>query len=89
LDALGVVLSARADRLVVNAPVGAATPEIKAELQAHKRALMVMLAGVPSATVDRTAPKGLVIRTKTGPRDFRNGDRWLPWHFTPEYPEVG
>src|SRR5262249_7429813 len=88
LNALGVALSVRADRLVVDAPVGAVTPEVKAELQAHKPALMVMLAGEPAPTVDRTAPKQPAIRTKIGPRDFRTGDRWLPWHFTRPYREV-
>ena len=47
LDRLGVVLSARGDRLVIDAPAGALTPEIKAALATHKPALLARLADPP------------------------------------------
>ena len=39
-----IVLEVQGDRLVVDAPTGAVTPEFRAELVRHKPALMAMLA---------------------------------------------
>jgi hypothetical protein len=47
LDSVGVVVTARGDRLVVDAPAGALTPALKSELLAHKPALLGLLAGAP------------------------------------------
>jgi len=41
----GVMLSAIGDRLRVNAPRGVVTPDIRAALTEHKRALLLLLAG--------------------------------------------
>jgi hypothetical protein len=101
LDRLGVKLSLK---LVVDAPARVISPEIKAALATHKPRLLVLLAhlevhhGPPTtsapASLSRSA-SGPVSPTwpERGPRDFRRGDRWLPWHFAddprPEEPAAG
>jgi hypothetical protein len=49
---LGIILSALEDELVVDAPVGVLTPDLKAALVTHKAALLGQLTGV----VPRSAP---------------------------------
>ena len=44
LTARGVVLTVKADRLAVNAPLGALTDELRAELKRHKTALIARFA---------------------------------------------
>lgn len=44
LSARGVTLSAQGDRLHVEGPVGAITPELRAQLVAHKADLLAYLA---------------------------------------------
>ena len=53
LDRLGVRLSVR---LVVDAPVGVLTPEVKAALADHKPALLALLVGVESSIVPTPQP---------------------------------
>jgi hypothetical protein len=48
LDRIGVKVSARGDRLIVNAPPGVMSPELRAALASHKPALMARLSGVES-----------------------------------------
>ena len=45
LTARGVTLAAEGDRLRVRAPVGVLTPEFRAEIAAHKPALLALLRG--------------------------------------------
>ena len=86
LDHLGVKLSLR---LVVDAPAGVMTPEIKTALAAHKPRLLALLAGVDDQI--NSSPEPAVAKTLSvapassappgrGPRDVRKGDKWLPWH---------
>jgi hypothetical protein len=51
----GVVLSARGDRLVVDAPAGAITPEIQVALVAHKPAILERLAASECDSLYRAA----------------------------------
>jgi hypothetical protein len=60
LDRLGVKLSLR---LVVDAPAGVLTEELKAALAAHKPRLLALLAGVD----DRTGPAGPPVSEPIGP----------------------
>lgn len=48
LQAAGVVLEARADRLHVDAPTGLITPAIRDSLASHKTKLIAMLASDPA-----------------------------------------
>jgi hypothetical protein len=120
LNRLGVKLSLR---LVIDAPAGVITPEVKTALANYKPCLLALLAGAevgidrlkgteaaapapeesretnvadempalaaseaqpvfesvvltPSVTAAATVPW-----PERGPRDFRLGHRWLPWHF--------
>jgi hypothetical protein len=86
LDRLGVQLTLR---LVVDAPAGVLTAEIKTSLAAHKPRLLAMLAGADDQV--KPQPQPAVAKTLTvpatptpppgrGPRDVRKGDKWLPWH---------
>jgi hypothetical protein len=50
LTSLEIVLTARGDRLVVDAPAGVLTAEVKASLATHKEALLRSLAEVKSQT---------------------------------------
>jgi hypothetical protein len=43
LNDRGIGLSVRSDRLIVDSPRGALTPELKAELMSHKHALIASL----------------------------------------------
>jgi hypothetical protein len=44
LRELGATVAARGDRLAVDAPAGAVTPDLRADLTAHKGALLALLA---------------------------------------------
>jgi hypothetical protein len=79
---LGVRLSAVEGRLRVDAPVGVVTPEIRAALAEHKPAILAILTG-RAGPPDRPARRSWrdLPNMSTGPRDYRKGDRWLPWHF--------
>jgi hypothetical protein len=48
LQAAGVVLEARGDRLHVDAPVGLITPEMRDSIARHKPELLAMLAADPA-----------------------------------------
>src|SRR5262245_15440861 len=119
LDHFGIRVSLK---LVVDAPAGVLTREIKAELVRHKPALLAVLVGQapgaqvagPSSAVEpgrcaveqgaarapsdakaavpeaingippaKATPRPVQGSRNPGPRDVRNGDRWLPWHLTP------
>jgi hypothetical protein len=72
LDRLGVKLSLR---LVVDAPAGVLTPEIKAALAAHKPALLEMLAVVDDRPAGPPpADRGWRQSVATWPVDWR--ERW-------------
>jgi hypothetical protein len=63
LDRLGVELTARGDKLHYKAKSGSLTPEIKAALAAHKRALLALLARAD----DRPDPTGPPVSELPGP----------------------
>ena len=52
-QAAGVQLVANGDRLHYRAPAGALTPELRAALQAHRAALLALLAKRPPAAASR------------------------------------
>lgn len=49
LDARGVILAAHGDKLRIDAPRGALTPDLRARLAASKQALLAYLAPEPAA----------------------------------------
>ena len=63
-DCLGARLSLRGDRLAVDAPTGALTPEIKASLADHKPALLALLAdpGPPPVTAAAQSDRSMAGR---------------------------
>jgi hypothetical protein len=85
LGYMGAKLSRKAGKLIVGAPPGAVTDEIKAALGNHKAVLMDELtegAAPTSATSVALGPRPESAEVHLGPRDVRNGARWLPFHDT-------
>jgi hypothetical protein len=83
----GITLSARDGKLIATAMPGVVTPEAKAAIQAHKPALLLMLAddqakprSQPVEPATRSVPSTSVVTPDRGPRDVRRGDKWLPFH---------
>lgn len=51
--ALDVVLSVDRDRLLINAPSGVITPNLREAIAKHKATIMEMLAGPPESAIRR------------------------------------
>jgi hypothetical protein len=101
LTALGVVLSIRDDRLVIDAPAGLINDEIRAELQTNKVALLELLKAPPpqpgSPAASREAARRLRVECpKCGSNDllvmthFRRCNQckasWTVWDAPPPQP---
>jgi hypothetical protein len=84
LESVGIVLLPPADGAVeVFVPDGVELgDEIVAAIREHKAALLAPAAGRagPPDPLAKRSWRDLP-NLSTGPRDFRKGDRWLPWHF--------
>jgi hypothetical protein len=67
MDRLGIRLAIRGDRLVVDAPAGVMTPELRDALAIHKPALLRLLAGEDDQTVRPAVAEPLTGACDTAP----------------------
>jgi hypothetical protein len=84
--AVGLVVTVHADRLRVRGPRAAwRLVDLLAERKEEVRSALIG-SGALDAPSDPSAPSGSASSSPAlVPRDVRLGDRWLPWHFTPEF----
>jgi TubC N-terminal docking domain len=86
VETLGIKLSARDGKLIVDSPAGVVDLLwLRDELASHKDALLELLTK-PAEAARPTARRSWrdLPDISSGPRDYRKGDRWLPWHFNPD-----
>ncbi|MGC2332311.1 MAG: amino acid adenylation domain-containing protein [Candidatus Acidiferrales bacterium] len=77
LSRLGVKVSADGNRLLINAPPGAVTPESRNELSEHKAEILEFLKEASEATLPAPAPIKRAARDREIPLSFSQMRLWL------------